>query len=257
MLSCLSVIMVRPRFPENIGMAARAMANMGVVDLVLVSPERWDKEKALPLATRQAEDILRSARVEDSLAAALAPCTVAFGTTARTGGWRKAALDPGDAAVRAREVARRGGRAALVFGSEDRGLSNAETELCTHLVTIPTASEHCSLNLAQAVLLVLYECARADRELPFAPQGQARDWTRPARGEASRRATLAEEQRLLATLQDTLVAIDHLPRDNTAWFMRPMRRFVRKSRLRRHEFDMFMGICRQVRGKLGLGGKGR
>jgi len=257
MLHNLSVILVRTRFPENIGMVARAMANMGASSLILVQPERLDREKAAPLATPQGLALLDSARVESSLEMALNPFSVAFGTTARTGGWRTNVISPEKAAGEIRAIAREEGRAALVFGSEDWGLSNDEVEMCTRLVNIPTATEYASLNLAQAVLIMLYECMKADMALAFdarsAPGGTVggRGWSRPARDADSRRVILEEERLLLATLQEILTAVDHLPKDNPGWFMQPMRRFLRKSRLRRHEFDMLMGVCRQIRHKLG------
>lgn len=253
MLTNLCVILVRTRFPENIGMTARAMANMGASRLVLVQPERWDREKAAALATPQGLALLDSIELADSLEPIVASFSLAIGATARSGGWRNDLLSPEKAAGQARAAAREGGSVALVFGSEDKGLSNAEVEMCNRLVTIPTSTEHCSLNLAQAVLVLLYECMKADMALPFdAGNGQAgRDWTRPARSAGSRRATLEEERLLFSVLQETLQAIDHLPMDNTSWFMQPMRRFLRKNRLRKHEFDMFMGICRQMRNKLG------
>ena len=249
MLNSLSVILVRTRFPENIGMTARAMANMGVNELILVQPEMWDKKKAAPLATSQGMSLLDAVRVEQSLQNALLPFAAAIGATARTGGMRTALLTPEKSAAALRSVCREGNRAALVFGSEDRGLSNEEAALCSHLATIPTAPAS-SLNLAQAILLMLYECLKADMALPFCP-AQRGGWKRPVRSTDSRRATLEEEGLLLHTLEDTLLAINHLPADNPSWFMQPMRRFLRKSRLRRHEFDMLMGICRQVRRKIG------
>jgi len=257
MLHNLSVILVRTRFPENIGMVARAMANMGVSSLILVQPERWDREKAAPLATSQGLALLDSVRVESSLEMALNPFSVAFGTTARIGGWRTNVISPEKAAGEIRAIAREEGRTALVFGSEDWGLSNDEVEMCTRLVNIPTAMEYASLNLAQAVLVMLYECMKADMALAFdarsAPEGATGGcgWSRPARNTDSRRVILEEERLLLATLQEILTAVDHLPKDNPGWFMQPMRRFLRKSRLRRHEFDMLMGVCRQIRHKLG------
>jgi tRNA/rRNA methyltransferase len=254
MLHNLSVILVRTRFPENIGMVARAMANMGASRLILVQPERWDREKAALLATPQGLALLDSAVVEASLETALASFSAAFGTTARIGGWRKDIITPEKAAGEIRAIAREERGAALVFGSEDRGLTNDEVELCTRLVTIPTVAEHSSLNLAQAVLVMLYECVKADMALAF-DAGNAlggSGWKRPARSADSRRATLGEERLLLATLQETLTAVEHLPADNSDWFMQPMRRFLRKSRLRRHEFDMLMGICRQIRRKLNV-----
>ena len=246
----LSVVLVRTRFPENIGMAARAMANMGVDRLILADPERWNMEKAVPLATPQAEDILRGAEGVGDLQAALAPFSAAYGTTARTGGWRGQVISPEKAASEIRSIVREGGSVALVFGSEDRGLLNQEIEQCTRLITIPTATEKSSLNLAQAVLLMLYECAKADMELSFDPADpEKRRWTRPASAHDSRRATLAEERLLFDNLQQALETIDYLQQDNPDWFMQPLRRFLRKSRLRRHEFDMLMGICRQIRNR--------
>jgi tRNA/rRNA methyltransferase len=229
------------------------MANMGASGLVLVRPNRWDTEKAASLATSHGIALLDSVIVEPNLETALASFSVAFGTTARTGGWRKDVISPEKAAGEARAVAREGGKVALVFGPEDKGLNNEEVEICTRLVNIPTAVEHSSLNLAQAVLLMLYECMKADMALAFDADnelGGARGWSRPARSSDSRRATIEEERLLLATLQEILMTVEHLPKDNPGWFMQPMRHFLRKSRLRRHEFDMLMGICRQIRHKL-------
>ena len=139
-----------------------------------------------------------------------------------------------------------------MFGPEDKGLDNSEIELCSNLVNIRTAVGNSSLNLAQAVLILLYECLKADQELPFkAAPASERGWTEPANRPESRRVTLEEENMLLAALKEQLIAIDHLPADNADWFMKTMRRFLRKKGLRRNEFDMFMGICRQIRNKIG------
>lgn len=249
MLPNLAVILVRPRLSENIGMVARAMANMGAGELLLIQPERWEREKALPLATSQGAPVLDALHVEESLAQALAPFSLAIGGTARSGGLRSHPISPEKAAGAARSAIREGGRAALVFGPEDRGLDNEEASLCTELVRIPTAAGASSLNLAQAVLVLLYECVKADAELPFAPRTE-RARERPGGTAHSRRTTLEEEQILFRSLEEALIRIGHLPGDNPAHFMRPVRRFLRKSRLRRHEFDMLMGICRQMRNAL-------
>ena len=250
MLNSLSVILVRTRSSENIGMTARAMANMGVADLVLVAPERWEPERAIPLATRQGEAVLQSVRLESSLADALKPFSLALGTTARTGGWRSSVVYPEQGADMARSCARQDGRVALVFGPEDKGLCNEDIACCSSLVCIPTAIDNSSLNLAQAVLLMLYECARADTSLSFTPGNANRQWARPASKGNSRRATINEEQVLFASLQKTLQDIGQMPQDNPEWFMQSLRRFIRKKRLARHEFDMIMGICRQIQVRL-------
>ncbi len=246
MLSGVSVVLVRTRFPENIGMAARAMANMGVSRLVLVESERFDMDKAGPAATSQGLKILEQATVCANLAEAVRSEQAVIGSTARTGGRRMALLSPEQAAGAVRAITRDQGRVAFVFGSEDKGLLNSEVDLCTHLVNIPAFVEHTSFNLAQAVLLVLYECAKANLFLPFSPAA-GRTWNKPSTRHESRRITADEEAMLFSTLEDVLISIGHLDSSNPAWFMQPMRRFLRRSGLRRHEHDMLMGICRQVK----------
>jgi len=238
MLDNLSVVLVRPRFPENIGAAARACANFGCPRLVLVAPERWEPDKALPLATPKGADILRRVEIFDELAPALAGFTFAIGTTARTGGWRRDLLTPAQAGPAAAAHLREGGRVALVFGSEDRGLSNAEVELCQGLANIPTQPDASSLNLAQAVLLLLYEAYLAARERPYTPGGRSKD----------RLATHAEQEMLFAALQETLADIDYLRPENPDYWMLPVRRLLGRLALRRGDFNLLMGVCRQVRG---------
>jgi tRNA/rRNA methyltransferase len=123
-----------------------------------------------------------------------------------------------------------------VFGREDRGLSNDEISHCHQLVTIPTAGAS-SLNLAQAVLLMLYACLRARTNAPRPPDPRHR----------SRLATHAELAMVYATVKETLLDIDYLHPDNPDYFLMPVRRFLGKTGLRRHEMDMLMGICRQIR----------
>ena len=237
MLDDVAVVLVRPRFPENIGAAARACANFGCSRLVLVAPERWEEDKALPLATPKGADLLRRLEIFDNLGAALAGFTYALGTTARTGGWRRSLFTPAQAGPAAAAQLREGGRVALVFGSEDRGLSNAEVELCSGLVNIPTAPDASSLNLAQAVLLLLYEVFLAAQERPYAPGGRSKD----------RLATHAEQEMLFSALHETLRDIDYLRPGNQDYWMLPVRRLLGRLGLKRGEFNLLMGVCRQVR----------
>ena len=213
---------------------------MGVSDLVLVEPKCWEKEKALPLATAQGAALLDTVRILPALAEALAPYTHAFGTTARTGGWRRGVASPRQAASQIHTALEAAGRVALVFGPEDRGLENKEIELCTGLINIPTAPDASSLNLAQAVLLVLYEWFTASPAHGLHPA------QKPKGKIESRLSTIAEQEKLLATLQDTLLRLEFFSADTPDWSMLPLRRFFHRSALRRHEFDLFMGLCRQI-----------
>lgn len=239
MLNNLFVVLVKPRFPENIGMAVRACINMGVTELVVVDPERWNMDKILPLATPKGAEMAQSIRVVDTFAEAIKDAHYVYGTTARTGGWRRSILSPEKSAPLITGQLREGNRVALVFGPEDRGLLNEETEVCSQLITIPTNPDATSLNLAQAVLIICYECFKLAGNIPFRPAGNSAD---------SRKCTHEEQETFIATLQQTLLDIDYLRRDNPDYFMLPVRRFLQKIALRRHEFSMLMGICKQVQG---------
>ncbi len=237
MLENLSVVLFGTKFPENVGSTARAMTNMNCENLELVRPNSWDMQKAFPLATAKGRDIVEKAGMHDDLESALAGHAKIYGTTARTGGWRTGVMTPATAAPLMVEQLRAGEKVAVVFGPEDRGLSNDETQLCSHLITIPTSYENSSLNLAQAVLIILYECFKSALDKPFTPAGQP-----------SERSTSFEEQEILANnLQETLLAIDVLKADNPDYWMLPVRRFMSRINLKRNEFNLLMGICRQVK----------
>ncbi|MGE4291589.1 MAG: RNA methyltransferase [Desulfovibrio sp.] len=249
MLTDVRVVLFEPKFPENVGSVARACLNMGVSDLVLVDPHRFDLEKALPLATAHAAEILTSARLTATLAEALEGCEAAYGATARTGGWRKGVMSPATLADAVRERLQRQARVALVFGPEDRGLTNAETALCTALCTIPTNFQGTSLNLAQAVVILLYECFKKAQEQPFEPAHQP----------VERGCTVAERETLHENIRQALLDVNFLREQDADYKMMALRRFLGRMDLKRGEFNMLMGICRQVRWaakQVGLAGTG-
>lgn len=233
MLDNLTVILVKTRFPENIGMCARACANMGCASLCLVEPERWDMAKALPLATPKGENILQGIVIYDSLTTALANQNCAWATTARTGGWRKFIHSPEAAAKKIAESLKQGSKTALVFGSEKNGLENSDIAQCNNLVTIPTAGAS-SLNLAQAVLIILYECAKA---LGTAPKQK--------RGPSSL-ATIAEVQMLEEKLRATLTKIHCSQKDKADYYFLAWHNMLSRACLHKHEVAILMGFCRQM-----------
>lgn len=173
------VVLVRPMFGGNVGSAARAMLNMGLRDLRIVAPRYPDLEKAWALA-HGAEDVLRDARIEPDLRSALADSTCVVACTARPRRWRAwDVLDPEQGAERLiTEGTGEGVQSALVFGPEDNGLDNDDLALATHICHIPTAQEHSSLNLSQAVMVMAWEWAKA----------RGRIQRRPAHRTRSRRA---------------------------------------------------------------------
>lgn len=236
MLKNLSIILSRPKYPENIGSVARACVNMGCSSLILVKPYNFDLEKAAPLATTKGKTILEQAQLFDTLEQALKSFHRAYATTARLGKWRKGILTPWEAAARIMDPIKSPSKVALVFGPEDKGLLNEEIELCSNIVSIPTSNDAWSLNLSQAVLLVLYECFKR------APVTESRN----IKTDDTRLITMEENQVLHKNIQEALLKINFLQPDNPDYFMMPLKRFLSRNDLRIHEFNLLMGICRQI-----------
>jgi tRNA/rRNA methyltransferase len=166
------IVLVEPQLGENIGAAARAMANFGLARLRLVNPrDGWPNLQAQRSASG-ADRILDEAAVYDTLEAAIADCTLVLATTARAHDQAKPVVAPEDAV---REIAQhladsRPANAALLFGRERYGLENHEVALADRIVTFPVNPAFASLNLAQAVALVAYEWFKlaSGGALPFA-----------------------------------------------------------------------------------------
>lgn len=209
---------------------------MGCKQIVLVDPWKWDLDKALPLATHHARHLLDNIRICPTLAQALAPYNFSYGTTARTGGWRKAIQTPEEAARSIIELRNFGGQIAIVFGPEDKGLTNEETELCGQLLTIPTTNNLASLNLSQAVMVVLYECFKKSLTHPVKFTSYPTE----------RYINQDERELLFSQLKATLMDIDFLKLDNPDYFMLPIRRFLNRVNPRLNEYNLLMGLCRQM-----------
>ncbi len=152
-----AIVLVEPQLGENIGAAARAMANFGLADLRLVNPrEGWPNEKARASASR-ADPVIDRARVFASLEEAIAGLGFVFATTARAREVAKTVVGPHEAAMRCRALAAAGTGVGILFGRERTGLSNEEVALADEIVTLPVEPAFSSLNIAQAVLILAYE----------------------------------------------------------------------------------------------------
>ncbi len=238
MFNLLNIVLVETRFPENIGAVARASANFGSAPISLVNPEMWEIEKAKPLATKQGIILLENINVYPTLDKAISESTLCIGTSARLGGIRREVLNPKECAKEIFRYLSKGEKVSLIFGPEDRGLENHHLELCQKLVTVPT-NPHCSsLNLAQAVLLLLYELFN------IVPQKQKT--RKKDKGAISRRINNEERTLLHEKLKHVLINLDVIQKDNPDYFFLPMARFLDKKEIRRHEMDMLLGICRQI-----------
>ncbi len=179
------IILVRPRNPGNIGACARAMHNFGFSELVVVDPYGpvWEETRAAP----DAESVVRAARVTETLKEALQGCQTIWGTSSFAHRTLEQAIVPlpllGEALSRVSPKR----RIALVFGSERSGLSNDELSQCETILQIPMAHKGVSMNLAQAVAVVLYEWRRVENAKAVSqdltsgvPQELTEEWIRLA-----------------------------------------------------------------------------
>lgn len=161
-----AVILVQPQLSENIGTTARAMLNCGLADLRLVRPrENWLSERAIA-ACSGADRVLEAARVFESTAEAVADLQHVYATTGRNRYMVKPVATPRRAAVEMRAFINAGEACGFMFGPERTGLENDDVALADTVLTVPLNPEHCSLNLAQAVLLIGYEWYQSGDNIP-------------------------------------------------------------------------------------------
>lgn len=227
----ITVILQRPAIPENIGSVARAMRNTGFSKLIISCPDTDDWATADKLAV-SASDILRKAPRCGSLeeAIALSEANFLVGTTGRS---RKywASVEIASAAPDIISRCQTTG-AALLFGPESSGLNNEELTLCHMTVTIPSAGNLASYNLAQAVLLVLYTLMT-----------QAQPEIRPDLPES---ASFDKMEGMYGHIQELLTETGFLWEDNPDHMMRAVREFVNRANPVESEVKTIRGICRRL-----------
>ncbi len=164
------VILVEPQLPENIGAAARAMANFGLSRLRLVNPRQAFPNARARVMAAGADRILDGAELYDSFAAAIADCSFVVGATARAHDQAKPVVGAAEAAALIAPRVAAGENVAVAFGRERNGLENDEIALADRILTLPVNPAFASLNLAQAVVIVGYEWFKlaGGGTLPFA-----------------------------------------------------------------------------------------
>ncbi|MBI3445357.1 MAG: RNA methyltransferase [Magnetospirillum sp.] len=152
-----AIILVRPQLSENIGTAARAMLNCGLTDMRIVAPrEEWLSDRAIAAASG-ADRVLLGAKVFETTQDAVADLHRVWATTGRDRYMTKPVNTPREAASAMRQGEQEGLRCGVMFGPERTGLENDDVALADTVLTVPLNPAYCSLNLAQAVLLISYE----------------------------------------------------------------------------------------------------
>jgi TrmH family RNA methyltransferase len=239
----IRIVLVEPSHPGNIGAVARAMKNMGLERLVLVSPRQFPHSEAIARASG-ADDVLANARVAATVTEAVAGCGLIVATTSRTRDQYFRVADVREAAERVLREAQRG-PAAVLFGSERAGLTNEQLEAAHLLIRIPASESYPSLNLAMAVQIVTYEL--------FLARGRAGGSAAldgPWQGANTPLAAPEEMQRLYEHLGQVLEEIDF--RDRTqggTHLMARLRRLFQRAALDRNEVNILRGILTAVQSR--------
>jgi tRNA/rRNA methyltransferase len=236
----LRVVLVETRNPLNIGAAARAMSNFGFLHLRVVKPYEVAFREARSAVG--ASPLLADAEEFESVAEAVADCSLVVGTTAI------GSRDPQHPVRRLEEAARHirkrlaSSRVALLFGSEKRGLSNEDLSHCHWLLRIPTREKHRSMNLGQAVAVCVYELARGTKSA--AQRGEP-----PA-------ATAGDLDRVTTLLLEALRASGYFKPKVDATTEGKIRRLVRRLNLSSSDTEICLGMLRQILWKLRSGAEG-
>lgn len=232
-LSGSGLILVRPKYPENIGASARIACNFGIEQLTVVAEEMPDKERMLKMSTHKAAHLIHNLRLVDNTRAAAEPYHFIVGTTARQG--RHRILEKAPQAVMS-ELAPLAvdHRIALMFGPESSGLTNEDLDSCQFTSTVPTA-DFSSLNLAQAVAIHCYELSMAVGRLdePANKDGE------------SQYANSYDLEGMYEHIEQALTKITFIRHTNKTYWMRNIRQFLSRTRIKKKEASLIRGVCRK------------
>jgi len=231
MQSNLRIVLVAPLYGGNIGSCCRAMSNMGLGDLAIVTPQETVNWKEAEIMAVHARAILESRKTCATLEEAVADCVAVVGTTALRGLYRQHCKSPREWAPDLAALSERG-KVAIVFGREDKGLFNEEIALCTHLVQIPSDAAYTSLNLAQAVLILCYEL--------FLVQGQYE----PVHEKSDLAPNRMKEQ-LMKMWRAYLLDIGFMSDETADHMMAGLQRIFSRGVLTTDDTQIMMGVTRQ------------
>lgn len=227
-----AIILVKPQMGENIGAAARVMANFGLHDLRLVAPrDGWPNPKAEAMSAG-AIKATGPVRVYSDTGGAIADCNVVYAVSARLRDMEKPVFGPVDGCAMLRGFSGNALKTALLFGAESSGLTNEDVTLCDGLITYPVNPAFSSLNLAQAVAVFAYEWAAGRPELAA---------EMPISGIASKKDQIGLFEHLEAAL---LEAEFFYPPEKMGVMKQNIRNALTKAQLTEQEVRTFRGIVR-------------
>ncbi|MFT6693902.1 MAG: tRNA (cytidine32/uridine32-2'-O)-methyltransferase [Neolewinella sp.] len=231
--SKIRMVLVNTTHPGNIGGAARAIKNMGLTELYLVQPREFPAPRAVWRAAG-ARDILTNVKVVETLDEAIAGCGLVVGTSARERRIPWPLINPRECGEKIWSEAA-SHDVALLFGREDRGLTNSELQKCHYHVHIPSNPDYSSLNLATAVQVLAYEVRMASLQDENGVLPSMDEWDQPL-------ATADELELFHQHLAETMATLNFYDPDNPKQLLTRMRRLFNRTRMDKMEVSMLRGL---------------
>ena len=238
--SNIKIVLVNTAHPGNIGGAARAMKNMGLSELCLVEPREYPAPRAVWRAAG-AREVLTHATVVDSVDEAIADCSLVIGTSARERRIPWPLINPRECGVRVWAEAQKH-KVALLFGREDRGLTNDELQKCHYHVHIPSNPEYSSLNLATAVQVLAYEIRMASLANENGDLPDLAEWDQPL-------VNAENLENFHKHLAETMAELDFYDPENPKQLLTRMRRLFNRLRMDQMEVSILRGLLSAVQRK--------
>ena len=238
--SNIKIVLVNTAHPGNIGGAARAMKNMGLSELCLVEPREYPAPRAVWRAAG-AREVLTHATVVDSVDEAIADCSLVIGTSARERRIPWPLINPRECGVRVWAEAQKH-KVALLFGREDRGLTNDELQKCHYHVHIPSNPEYSSLNLATAVQVLAYEIRMASLANDNGELPDLAEWDQPL-------VNSEDLENFHNHLAETMAELDFYDPKNPKQLLTRMRRLFNRLRMDQMEVSILRGLLSAVQRK--------
>ena len=233
----VQIVLVETSHPGNIGSVARAMKNMGLSNLVLINPKKFPHDEAIALAGN-AGDVLEQAQVFSSIEEAVKNSKIIFATSARerTIEWPVASVK--DAAQEINQLAAENIEVSILFGREDRGLTNEELQLSNKHLIIPADPEYPVLNIAMSTQVVCYELYQASHNEPIGPWQDFPEYTSQ------------ELQHLIDHFTETVFKLDLIDPKNPKQILTRMERMFRRLYPDQMEGNFLRGFLKAVNNKI-------
>ena len=237
----IRIVLVNTAHPGNIGGAARAMKNMGLAELYLVQPREYPAPRAVWRAAG-ARDVLAHATIVESVDEAIADCALVVGTSARERRIPWPLLNPRECGEKIYSEAATH-KTALLFGREDRGLTNDELQKCHYHVHIPSNPDYSSLNLATAVQVLAYEIRMASLADEQGNLPALSEWDQPP-------VTAGDLEFFHEHLATTMAELQFYDPENPKQLLTRMRRLFNRVRMDQMEVSILRGLLSAVQRKI-------